>query len=192
MYPQLRIRETSSCKKRWPSVAHVVCWKKGPMEIDKLKSVHRPKGIRARAHATKKSRMSWCEFNSAYKRKLSWNSPTRRSKSRQRKLTLVARDLRATIDLSSERQSDASDYRRLKSADVTGLVARTGYRKAIWNLSQAVDFRCTTRGKTLHGYTFFFLFIYFLINWDEVYVAKKGKIWSNGGSIRWKPAYTAH
>lgn len=47
--------------------------------------------------------------------------------------------LRVTIDLSSG--SRTSDYRRLKSANVMPATIAPGYRKAIWNLSRALDFR---------------------------------------------------
>lgn len=162
MYPQLWIRETSSCKKRRPSVAHIVRRKKKGrnIEIDEFESVHGLKGIRARARARNrwKSRADvvWCEFNSAYKRKLSrtWNSLTRRTKSRRENLP----SSREIYEPRSIYRSTGSRTRAI--IDVLNLPtwpvwSRACYRKAIWNLSQALDFRCTPPKKSTTRVYFF-------------------------------------
>lgn len=113
---------------------------------------------RARARNRWKSRADvvWCEFNSAYKRKLSrtWNSLTRHTKSRRENLP----SSREIYEPRSIYRSTGSRTRAI--IDVLNLPtwpvwSRACYRKAIWNLSQALDFRCTPPKKSTTRVYFF-------------------------------------
>lgn len=140
--------------------------------------------VPAPAYDEKVARMSWCEFNSAYKRKLrrTWNSPTRRSKSRQRNLP----SSRGIYEPRSIYRPTGSRTRAI--IDVLNLPTWPAWSRAR-GLSESDLKSLASTGlplcfpeEKLHTGVFFFYFFIFLINWSET-CCKKGEVWSS--EIRW-------
>lgn len=172
----------------WPSVASVVCGRKRTDRNGRVwKCSQTERNSYARAYDEKVVRMSWCEFNSGYKRKLSWNSPTRRSKSRQRNLP-SSREIyesRSIYRSTGSRTRAIIDVLNLPTwptwSRVRVIGKRSGISRKHW--TSAV----LSEGKLYAG--MFYLFIYFLINWNEICAAKEGEVWSS--EIRWNRIHSS-
>lgn len=142
--------------------------------------------VPARAYDEKVARMSWCEFNSAYKRKLgrTWNSPTRRSKSRQRNLP-SSREIyeprsiyrptgsrtRAIIDVLNLPTWPAWSRARARVIGKRSEISRKHWTSAV-----------LPEGK-LYTSTFFFISLFFNKLERNMLQKKKGEVWSS--KIRW-------